>query len=205
MYNIADGNEGNVFYLNSSDNVAEIRINGEIDRESVSEYVLTIKCYKHKTKAYSLQKLYNKQDPSERQVLIKVLDVDDNLPKFIDENLTLGKRLLVVKRSILSKPCSFSGVRISVPLDTLVATIQATDVDSLAEQITYHITNLTFSNRLESPKEIKSWPFFLDQLSGQIRTTSSMASYSEGYFNIVVAAINSDVPGRHSNTTIKVS
>jgi len=106
---------------------------------------------------------------------------------------------------ISPKPRSFLGVRVSVPLDTLVATIQATDVDDLAEQITYHITNLTFAHRLESPKEIKSWPFFLDQLSGQIRTTSSMASYSEGYFNIAVAAINSDVPGRHSNTTIKVS
>lgn len=184
-YIITDGNNDNVFYLNSSNNVAEIRINGEIDRESISEYVLTIKCFKHKTKAYNLHKSYNKQDPSERQVVIKVLDIDDNLPKFIDENLTLG-------------------VRVSVPLDTLVATIQATDVDSLAEQITYHITNLTFAHRLESPKEIKSWPFFLDQLSGQIRTTSSMSSYSEGYFNIVVAAINSDVPGRHSNTTIKV-
>lgn len=86
----SDGNEGNVFYLNVSDNIAEIRINGDIDRESVSEYILTIKCFKHKTKAYSLQKTYNKQDPSERQVMIKVLDIDDNLPKFVDENVTLG-------------------------------------------------------------------------------------------------------------------
>lgn len=104
----------------------------------------------------------------------------------------------------MTEHCEFSGVRVSVPLDTLVATIQATDVDSSAEQITYHITNLTYSYRSESPKETKSWPFFLDQLTGQIRTTSSMVSYSEGVLNIVVAAINSDVPGRHSNTTIKV-
>jgi hypothetical protein len=89
----SDGNEGNVFYLNVSDNIAEIRINGNIDRESVSEYILTIKCFKHKTKAYSLQKTYNKQDPSERQVVIKVLDIDDNLPKFVDENMTLGERI----------------------------------------------------------------------------------------------------------------
>jgi len=86
-----DGNDNNVFYLNSSDNnMSELRVNGEIDRESVSEYVLTIKCFKRKTKAYSLQKIYNKQDPSERQVVIKVLDIDDNLPKFVDENITLG-------------------------------------------------------------------------------------------------------------------
>lgn len=91
---ILDGNDDNVFYLNSSNNVAEIRINGEIDRESISEYVLTIKCFKHKTKAYNLHKSYNKQDPSERQVVIKVLDIDDNLPKFIDENLTLGELLV---------------------------------------------------------------------------------------------------------------
>lgn len=99
----------------------------------------------------------------------------------------------------------FSGVRVSVPLDTLVATLQATDVDSTAEPITYHITNLTFAHRSQSPAETKNWPFFLDQTTGQVRTTSSMAPYSEGHFEIVVAAINSDVPGRHSNTTIKVS
>lgn len=32
-----------------------------------------------------------------------------------------------------------------------------------------------------------------------------MASYAEGHFDIVVAAINSDVPGRHSNATTRVS
>lgn len=71
--------------------MAAIRVNGDIDREFVSEYVLTIKCFKRKTKAYSLQKTYNKQDPSERQVVIRVLDIDDNLPRFVDENITLGK------------------------------------------------------------------------------------------------------------------
>lgn len=92
-----------------------------------------------------------------------------------------------------------------MPLDTLIATIQAIDIDNSAEQITYHITNITISYRSETPKEIKNWPFFLDQFTGQIRTTSSMTSFSESVFNIFVAAINSDIPGRHSNTTIKVS
>lgn len=92
----------------------------------------------------------------------------------------------------------------SVPLDTLVTTVQATDVDSSAEPITFHITNLTFVRRPESPANVLSWPFFLDQTTGEIRTTASMSSYSEGRFHIAVAAINSDVPGRHSNTTIKV-
>lgn len=96
------------------------------------------------------------------------------------------------------------GVRASVPLDTLVTTVQATDVDSSAEQITYHITNLTFSRRSESSVEIKTWPFSLDQLTGQMRTTSSMLPYSEGHFDVVVAAVNSDVLGRHTNSTIKV-
>lgn len=85
-----------------------------------------------------------------------------------------------------------------------MTTIQATDVDSSAEQITYHITNLVFNCRSESSKEIKTWPFFLDQLTGQMRTTSSMLPYSEGHFDIAVAAINSDVLGRHTNSTIKV-
>lgn len=87
-----DGNINDVFYLNSTDNdgPAELMVNGRIDRETVSEYVLTIKCFKRKTKASGLRKTYNKQDPSERQVVVKVLDIDDNLPTFIDDNITLG-------------------------------------------------------------------------------------------------------------------
>lgn len=200
-----DGNDDNVFYLNTSDNIAELRIKGEIDRESISEYILTIKCFKHKNKNYSLQKTYNKQDPSERQVIIKILDIDDNLPKFIGEDVTLGKRFINYLFIYFLTLCYFLGVRVSVPLDTLITTIQAVDNDSSAEQITYHIINITISNRSESPKGIKNWPFFLDQFTGQIRTTSSMMSYSESFFNIVVAAINSDIPGRHSNATIKVN
>lgn len=34
---------------------------------------------------------YNRQDPSERQVLIVVDDIDDNNPKFQKDNMTLGK------------------------------------------------------------------------------------------------------------------
>lgn len=79
--------------------MAELRVNGEIDRESVSEFALTIKCFKRKTKAFSLQKTYNKQDPSERQVVIKVLDVDDNLPKFVHENVTLGELSLFTRQT----------------------------------------------------------------------------------------------------------
>ncbi|XP_050441705.1 cadherin-23 [Adelges cooleyi] len=185
-YIIIDGNEGDAFYLNISDNVAEIRINGEVDREVVSEYLLTVKCFKRKNKAYALDKPYNKQDASERQVLVRIVDVDDNLPKFVQENITIG-------------------VRMSVPLDTLVATIRATDVDSSAEQITYHITNLSFSRHTEgSTTDVSTWPFFLDQSSGDIRTTTSMTPFVDGRFTIAVAAINSDVPGRHSNSTIRV-
>lgn len=159
---------------------------------------------------YSLKKAYNKQDASERQVMIKVLDIDDNLPKFVHENITLGKEY-ANKSSENARvgPCTynplvFSGVRVSVPLDTLVTTVQATDVDSSSEQITFHITNLTYTHRPESAKDLKNWPFSLDQSTGQIRTTSSMVAYAEGHFDIVVAAINSDVSGRHSNTTITV-
>lgn len=86
----SDGNDGNVFYLNSTDNKSELRVNGEIDRETVSEYILTIKCFKQKSKAYSVHKVYNKQDPSERQVVVKIIDIDDNLPKYVDENINLG-------------------------------------------------------------------------------------------------------------------
>lgn len=186
-YVIIYGNEGRLFTVNRlENNSAVIKSAGRLDRETVDRHLLTIKCFKYSTKRSEiLPKPYNRQDPSERQVLIRILDIDDNRPKFKKENVTLG-------------------VRLNVPIDTSLVTLEATDEDSDALPINYSIGTVSFSSLVDpaiSQQEIPS-QFSLNSETGELRTTGSMAGYADGYMKIPVYANNSIVPGREVNITV---
>lgn len=94
---ITDGNEEGFFNVTrTEDNIGVIRVTGSIDREKAASHLLTIKCFKLAEDGKKLNYLrpYNRQDPSERQVLIHVEDVDDNSPRFDKNNVTIGKSLV---------------------------------------------------------------------------------------------------------------
>lgn len=80
----------------TEENVGVIRTAGRLDREKVKSHLLTVKCYKMAEDGKKLNYIrpYNRQDPSERQVLIAVEDIDDNNPKFQKNNLTIGRSTL---------------------------------------------------------------------------------------------------------------
>lgn len=93
--NCLDGNEQNLFNITrTEDNVGVITTSGRLDREEGDHHLITIKCYKLTADGRKLNyyRPYNRQDPSERQVLIKVADIDDNDPKFESGNFSIGKR-----------------------------------------------------------------------------------------------------------------
>lgn len=66
------------------------------------------------------------QDPSEIQVLIKVIDIDDNRPMFVKDNVTIG-------------------VRLNVPVDTSILNLEANDIDPDALPIQYDILMANFT------------------------------------------------------------
>ncbi|KAJ9597159.1 hypothetical protein L9F63_026952, partial [Diploptera punctata] len=191
-YVITYGNEDRLFSINrTSENKGLITVAKRLDREVASEHLLTVKCFKKSLTPRGLQKQYNRQDPSETQVKIKVKDVDDNNPVFTKDNITIG-------------------VRLNVPVDTALLTMEAVDIDSDSKPITYKLVNTTFFSL--APSVIDTMPvaanhsmvFRLDNRTGELRTASSMVAFVDGFFELQVSANNTDIPGRQANTTVKI-
>lgn len=188
-YAIVYGNEAGLFVVERlENNSAVIKSNGRLDREAADRHLLTVKCFPYSTKKSDIvPKPYNRQDPSERQVLIRVLDIDDNKPTFKKENVTLG-------------------VRLNVPIDTSLITLEAFDADSEALLINYSMGKASFTSLVDpsmSKREIPSH-LSLNPQSGEIRTTGSMSNYADGYMEIVISANNSITPGRETNITLRI-
>lgn len=188
-YEIVYGNEARLFVVERlENNSAVIKSNGRLDRETAEFHLLTVKCFKHSSKKSDVvPKPYNRQDPSERQVLIKVLDVDDNKPRFKKDNVTLG-------------------VRLNVPIDTSLITLEAYDADSGALPVNYNMSKVSFTSLVDpamSQKEIPS-QLSLNARTGELRTTGSMAGYADGFMEMIVSANNSVTPGRETNITVRI-
>ncbi|XP_043475497.1 cadherin-23 [Leptopilina heterotoma] len=190
-YAIIYGNEAGIFSIERlENNSAIIKAVKRLDREANDKHLLTVKCFKYlpnKLESSLSLKLYNRQDPSERQILVKVLDIDDNKPHFMKENITLG-------------------VRLNVPIDTSLITLEAHDLDSDALAINYIMGNVSFVSLVDptmSRKEIPSY-LSLNSESGELRTTGSLASYSDGYMEIPVAANNSIEAKRQTSIVLRI-
>ncbi|KAG7208603.1 hypothetical protein KM043_014812 [Ampulex compressa] len=188
-YMIVYGNEAGLFTVERlENNSALIKSNGRLDRELADRHLLTVKCFKYSTrKTDVVPKPYNRQDPSERQVLVRVLDIDDNKPRFRKENVTLG-------------------VRLNVPIDTSLITLEAYDVDSDALPIGYRMGKAAFASLVDpsmSRREIPS-NLALNPQTGELRTTGSMSGYADGFMEIIVTANNSRELGRETNVTVRI-
>jgi len=106
--------------------------------------------------------------------------------------------------------CCISGVRLNVPVDTSLLTLEAVDIDADSQPITYRLVNSTFFSL--APSVIDTVPvssnhstvFRLDNETGELRTAGSMVGFVDGFFKLQVTANNSDVADREVNTSIKV-
>lgn len=94
----------------------------------------------------------------------------------------------------------FSGVRVNVPVDTLLLTLSATDVDADAAPVFYHLESMQFSRPL-SPL-LNGTQFSLDNVTGELHTATHMTPFSDGHFTLKVFANNSQ---ERSYATIKVT
>ncbi|XP_001607435.2 cadherin-23 [Nasonia vitripennis] len=188
-YAITYGNEAGLFAVERlSNNSAVIKSTKRLDREEAEKHLLTIKCFKYST-GYSdtVPKPYNRQDPTERQVLIRIVDIDDNRLRFKKENFTIG-------------------VRLNVPIDTSLITLEAQDVDSDALPINYNMGEVSFVSLVDHSMSKRSIPppIALNPKTGEIRTSGSLTSYSDGYMEVPISANNSLVPGRETNVTLRI-
>ncbi|KAJ1528348.1 hypothetical protein ONE63_006768 [Megalurothrips usitatus] len=200
-YVITYGNEHDLFSVSRTpENGAVIRVARRLDREEAAEHLITVKCFKKSARPQSMRKPYNRQDPSERQVRVVVLDIDDNPPTFAKDkaNLTLG-------------------VRLNVPVDTSLLTVEAEDADADSAPMRYWLAGATFHPLhgaalplSPSPEQVQG-VFRLDADTGELRTAAGMQQFVDGYFTLNVAATNipegnssSSSSSRRANATVKV-
>ncbi|XP_030081476.1 cadherin-23 [Drosophila hydei] len=191
-YAIIEGNNEQLFTIERNNNsLAILKTSQPIDREQVESFTLTIKCLKLGEPAYKyIGDVYDRQDPSHLRITVKILDIDDNLPKF--EN-----------------PDSTVGIRINVPIDTVITTLRATDADAEAAPIALSIKNVTFvpqfykRSRQLATGNLQTL-FTLNNRTGELRTGGSFADYVDGYFQMRVCANNSAKAKRQTYSNIKV-
>ncbi|CAK1552466.1 unnamed protein product [Leptosia nina] len=185
-YRIIAGNELEYIKLErSSNNEALIKAAARLDREAMSRVLITVKCFKFgATSRYG--RTYNRLDPSEIQIAIKIQDIDDHLPEFDTTNMTIG-------------------VRLNVAVDTTIAIVRATDRDPDALPIDYSIVNMSF----ESPIKSKSLNNITDVIvvnntTGEMRIMKNLIHYADGIFRLILRANNSMEEERFSDLHVEV-
>ncbi|XP_068148728.1 cadherin-87A [Drosophila tropicalis] len=191
-YVIIEGNNEQIFTIErTNESLAILKTNQPIDRELVESYGLTIKCLKLGEPGYKfIGDAYDRQDPSHLRLTIKVLDIDDNLPEFEQKDPTVG-------------------IRINVPIDTVVTTLRARDADAEAPPISLAIENVTFVPQFyKRSRQLATGNlqglFTLNNHTGELRTGGSFADYVDGYFLMQVKANNSQKSKRQTFSNLKI-
>lgn len=75
----------------------------------------------------------------------------------------------------------------------------------------YYIGNITFTRLGKYENEINHMNnqndniFRMDVKTGELKTTNAMQKFTDGYFDIMVHANNTDNPDKRSNVTVRVS
>lgn len=184
-----DGNQEDLFKITrTADNSAIIRTLKRLDREAAASYLVTVKCFKKGTKPLP-KTVYDDQDFSEIQILIKIIDIDDHLPEFLSKNPIIG-------------------IRSNVQIDQTITTLAAIDLDPDALPILYSIQNITFVpqfyKRENSTPENFDEIFTLNNATGEIRTGRNLADYVDGYFEVYIRANNSHLAKRSVDNKLKI-
>lgn len=189
-YEIIDGNELELFKLIVTNNSALITTTKPIDREKHERFLMTIKCFKKSSRwqrtKNSFSRFFNPEDFSEIQVLIHVVDIDDNLLEFERQSYMIG-------------------IRNTIPLNTLISSVKATDLDSGSSPIIYQILNTSFVSQFHRKNSSKfnddlSQIFELNNKTGEILLAKSVSDYVDGHFVLLIRATNN----RHNDAIVNI-
>lgn len=163
----------------------------KLDREVAESYTLTIKCFKL---GYPNTHLYynlpfDREDLSQIQIRVKVIDIDDHLPEFENKSAAIG-------------------VRSNVAIDEVIIRTKAVDVDPEALPIRYSIKDIAFVAQYykrdnETTANLTSL-FSINNSTGEIRTARGLSHFVDGYFEVTVRANNSVLSKRFSDNIVKI-
>lgn len=175
-YEIIDGNELEFFKLVVTNNSALLTTTKPIDREKYENFLLTVKCFKMSSRwqrtRNSYLRAYTPEDFSEIQVLVRVVDIDDHIVEFERKSYMLA-------------------IRNTIPLNTLIYSVKAHDIDSGSSPIVYQVINISFVSqfhRKDKFKEDLSEIFELNNRTGEILLAKSVSNFVDGHFILNIRA-----------------
>lgn len=191
-YLIIDGNQDEKFLITrSEDNAFNITTKTKLDRESIESYLLTIKCFKLGSPNSHLFKNlpFDRADPSQIQIRIKIIDLDDHLPEFETKSPAIG-------------------VRSNVAIDEVIIRCKAVDIDPEALPINYSIKDIAFVAQYykrdnETIANLTTL-FSINNVTGEIRTARGLSHFVDGYFEVIIRANNSAIPRRYTENVVKI-
>ncbi|XP_071746088.1 LOW QUALITY PROTEIN: protocadherin-like wing polarity protein stan [Lepeophtheirus salmonis] len=168
-YTIIGGNNDNIFSANAEN--GNIRVQKNLDRESEDHYKLIVRA----------QDLGNPPKSNTTQVLIKLLDVNDNPPKFPSNDY-------------------YQSVAENVPKGYSVMQLTAFDPDlSINSRISYSLANVTSNYQNKYP------PFVIDRETGWITTTNSLDRETSHSYRIFARAEDNGLPRLSSTATVNIN
>lgn len=190
-YAIIDGNQENLFKIERfPNNTGVVRTQQPFDREQVSTHLITVKCFKYGTPHATIaHKTYQRKDFSEIELLVKIIDIDDHLPEFLEKSPSIG-------------------VRMNIPVEYPLATVRAIDVDPNATPLFYQIVNVTFipqfykrdNGTIDNVRDL----FILNNSTAELRTAKSLADFVDGYFEILIRVNNIDQERRVRHNRLRI-
>lgn len=191
-YAIVEGNQDEKFLVTRTENNAFfITTKAKLDRELIESYLLTIKCFKLGSPNMHLfsNLPFDRNDPSQIQIRVKLIDVDDHLPEFETKSPAIG-------------------VRSNVAIDEVIIRCKAVDVDPEAWPINYLIKDIAFVAQYykrdnETIANLTSL-FSMNNATGEIRTARGLFHFVDGFFEVTVRANNSALPRRYSDNLVKI-
>ncbi|XP_014258581.1 cadherin-23-like isoform X2 [Cimex lectularius] len=168
-YYVIDGNEEGYFHLEPLSH--EITVVKPLDREEKEQHEMIIKASEDCTKMPQKSDLIikeGKKDDTTLKIIINVIDVNDNPPKFAKKVFT-------------------GGVTTEADFGTEFLQVKADDPDSgKNSELSYFITGKTQMTLSEGMENIQQPPFVVDQQTGGVFLNFDPQKGMKGYFDFTV-------------------
>ncbi|CAG9764226.1 unnamed protein product [Ceutorhynchus assimilis] len=169
-YFIVGGNENNYFSLHPIDHT--LHVIQPLDREEQNIYLLLVKATEDCS--YSPEAQLDYPDTSQLKVIIKVLDINDNPPRFIRRVFT-------------------GGVSTATPYGTKFMSVKAHDADeSKNSEISYYIVGKIQMTLTEGLDLQMREPFTIERETGAVKLNFDPQQGMKGYFDCIVLANDTD-------------
>lgn len=167
-YYIVGGNERNIFSLNALKH--ELVILQSLDRETKESYTLLVKASEDCINKPESLSFFDSADDTLLKVIVNVLDVNDNPPKFIHKIFT-------------------GGVSTATTFGTKFMSVKAIDSDlDINAEVNYFMVGKVQMTLTEGLENLHRLPFNIEKDTGSVQLNFDPQKGMKGYFDFMVLA-----------------